>query len=966
VDGSAFVDAKDFEDLRSSMTKTGFEEDAQMPIFQAIAAVLHLGNVKIEGDTDSAKVSPDSAAPMAKACELLGLDPKVLSDALVHQRTAKYTKNLGSKDALSQRDVVAKAVYTRVFHSVVDGINERLQRQGAQAGGRGDVATLGLLDIFGFEDMPVNGLEQMYINLTNERIQYLFNNMMFERELAAYRREGVEAAFETPPSNLPCVELFTSKTPPGVVKLLADQVNVNGKDGTYLVNLLNGKLKESAYYTVCVPKMMTEVMKAKRAKWPNVPTLRYDECFQVKHYAGEVLYTVRDFLAKSKDSLLPHLAEVLQGSSKPYVKELFAREAESGKLTIGEKFTRQLEALAAVLEQGGNLFVRCIKPNPKMIPGLVSRSLVLEQLICGGVVAALEMRKYGFPDRTAYLSFVNEFWILDFGIEKKKTVPPRRHAEDLLRTFVGEPGQQYAFGDTKLFLRGGVLATLRALVAFRTYRFAIMVQRKWRLKKHKAFIHAIGMSRQKLLAAVESANTRGLAQVPEVAEASTRASGAVEGVWKALEEARERHAADTPRTGTPKIAADLAAFAKDEPRLRELVEKLEAAISRVAGRKAKWQELLAKKTAQAMKETQGLLERVGQMEAGCRASGAGEGLPEHVACVEACQLARERLDALCRTDLPRLGAEGPQGMDLSRDPGESEDPCPQARELLAQASELVRAAGEASQALGKVRFKFDQEASGLLQTRAEALRRLEALQEQTKKAILEGMDGVGEALQASWEQEEHVQELQKAAQDPEGFRKAVEDFENSVMVAEKVVLKAQQFREALQREEERQLREAFQSLPQHEPLHAAGEALLSALVAAEEELGQRDAEDEAGAKLRAKLTLLASELRSLGLEETDESQPFYSNRAASTSWRDWDISCTHELGSDASSYLPLARLLDREVSNSIRLAVDGLNSGLLKCDEGFCIVFSASRQSYFLLYQFSKKATVFSLFQIAE
>lgn len=37
--------------------------------------------------------------------------------------------------------------------------------------------------------MPINGFEQLFINLTNEWIQNLFNHVMFQRELETYREE---------------------------------------------------------------------------------------------------------------------------------------------------------------------------------------------------------------------------------------------------------------------------------------------------------------------------------------------------------------------------------------------------------------------------------------------------------------------------------------------------------------------------------------------------------------------------------------------------------------------------------------------------------------------------------------------------------------------------------------------------------------------------------------------------------
>jgi hypothetical protein len=55
----------------------------------------------------------------------------------------------------------------------------------------GQVSSIGILDIAGFESFDVNGLEQLFINLSNENLQQHFNSCVFKQELSVYQAEGV-------------------------------------------------------------------------------------------------------------------------------------------------------------------------------------------------------------------------------------------------------------------------------------------------------------------------------------------------------------------------------------------------------------------------------------------------------------------------------------------------------------------------------------------------------------------------------------------------------------------------------------------------------------------------------------------------------------------------------------------------------------------------------------------------------
>ena len=52
--------------------------------------------------------------------------------------------------------------------------------------------SISILDISGFENLETNGFEQLFINITNEKIQQYYQGQIFERENQDYIHEGVD------------------------------------------------------------------------------------------------------------------------------------------------------------------------------------------------------------------------------------------------------------------------------------------------------------------------------------------------------------------------------------------------------------------------------------------------------------------------------------------------------------------------------------------------------------------------------------------------------------------------------------------------------------------------------------------------------------------------------------------------------------------------------------------------------
>jgi len=68
----------------------------------------------------------------------------------------------------------------------------------------------------------------------------------------------------------------------------------------------------------------------------------------------------------------------------------------------------------------------------------------------------------------------------------------------------------------------------------------------------------------------------------------------------------------------------------------------------------------------------------------------------------------------------------------------------------------------------------------------------------------------------------------------------------------------------------------------------------------------------------------------------------------------WNLQCTRSLGSSVDAFGNRFQLLDEDTFPSVSYAVEALNTGVIDCPAGFCIVFSKKQDSYFLVYRQDK------------
>ena len=132
--------------------------------------------------------------------------------------------------------------------------------------------------------------------------------------------------------------------------------------------------------------------------------------FGIRHYAGTVVYDTAGFLERNRDSLSADLEALIEGSGHCLLPGLAERlqqgrsgqgpgregpSKRKGSRSVGMRFQKQLSGLIQRLESTSLNFIRCIKPNQKLEPGLMEDTFVMNQMRYCGVVAAVELTREG-------------------------------------------------------------------------------------------------------------------------------------------------------------------------------------------------------------------------------------------------------------------------------------------------------------------------------------------------------------------------------------------------------------------------------------------------------------------------------------------------------------------------------------------------------------------------------------------
>ena len=267
----------------------------------------------------------------------------------IRAQVESFTVHLDVDKATHTRDGLAKGIFGALFEWSVAFINEQLRGSGGEAGS--ELPFIGLLDIFGFESFATNSFEQLLINFANEKLQATFNKHVFAAEQQLYAQEGIAWREVTWPDNSACLALIAQKAVTG-------GAGAGGFTGGASVNAsatppgLLHLVDEMCRLPKCTDLDLNARFHDTHATHPHFgrPEKRsmLNHAFKVRHYAGEVTYSVAGFLAKNNDTLSAELSKLCAASACSVLGAAFsAREEKRGGETAAREAAKTDTRLTA-------------------------------------------------------------------------------------------------------------------------------------------------------------------------------------------------------------------------------------------------------------------------------------------------------------------------------------------------------------------------------------------------------------------------------------------------------------------------------------------------------------------------------------------------------------------------------------------------------------------------------------------
>eukprot|EP00392_Amoebophrya_sp_AT5.2_P000357 g357.t1 len=506
-----------------------------------VQGVQLLGEVAFEvGDNDSLRVADaDHEGLLERAAGLLSPPPggheierscegpffqenfRLLEDALLRRELRDAgvktrggpgdatTSSIKSSRSLLQAEqcltALRKRLYAELFDLVVARVNQKLNERNNPEDGPpapappSQTKMVGILDIYGFEQLQTNSLEQLCINLANERLQLFFEQNFLKSERELYRKEGLleealpEACSGTGVGDVGIATGATAATLENPTVLEIHRVFAVLDD--HLSQKRKGIKTSDARFVkdvLAAAGNCTSEVKGSAAPYHD------GSFFAISHYAGRVLYDADQWLEKNTGEIAPELEPVLERCAirveevqattegpkrdpKAKAKSL-SRPAQHAaastvspkKLSLTKKYREDLAGLLRLLSSCSAQYVRCFKPNANQEPDSWDQDLMQLQLRQSGTFELVALMRKGWQFRCLYKDVLKQVHALfarrkEDGAADKSTTSwtekyePRLLVEALMH-FLDIP--VYRLGVSRLFLKqdvGEVFAKLGAV-----------------------------------------------------------------------------------------------------------------------------------------------------------------------------------------------------------------------------------------------------------------------------------------------------------------------------------------------------------------------------------------------------------------------------------------------------------------------------------------------------------------------
>ncbi|ETM48822.1 hypothetical protein L914_06697 [Phytophthora nicotianae] len=448
-------DVERWQQVIDGLDELNVSPDEQKTIFKVLSAVLWLGNIELDYREVSGKLVMSSTGALnapQKVVELLELgsveklERMLMTKSVSLQSTSETFEVTLEKGQVNHvRDTLARLLYQLAFNYVVFVMNEATKMSALSTDGNKHqmdsnasapeaVSLLKIVDVFGFEDLTHNSLDQLCINYLSEK-------------LYAREEQVIAVAYSSRP-HLTARDsekdvLFIYEHPLGVfasleeLTILHQSENMNAQQEEKRNKLFVRNIYDRN--SSRLPEPPRVLSNAKR----HTPVLLNVLPFVIPHTRGNVIYDANDFVKKNSDfvyanllvglktSNSSHFCRMLNESSQlgwsPNTNRSMLGSAESrlsGTKSFVGQFRSHVNVLTSQDDKNMPFYFHCIRPNAKKQPSLVNNDLVEQQCRSQRLIRQMEICRnssssYSAIDiskstlLTRYGSLLREPYILD-------------------------------------------------------------------------------------------------------------------------------------------------------------------------------------------------------------------------------------------------------------------------------------------------------------------------------------------------------------------------------------------------------------------------------------------------------------------------------------------------------------------------------------------------------------------------
>ncbi|XP_035378854.1 unconventional myosin-XVI isoform X2 [Electrophorus electricus] len=497
--------------LKQALCALEFRKPEVENLFVVLSALLHLGDLRFTTLTDADAALVSDLQLLEKVADMLQVDPGDLACALTSDVqyfkgdviTRRHTVEMSNY----QRDLLAKALYGRLFSFLVNTINGCLQ--GPEENPGDPDLEISILDIFGFEKFQKSSFEQLCINMVSERIHQYTTDVLFQQEQQECLQEAVAMETRCAPADQPAALDYFYQKPHSLLCVLDEESQSLRPSELSLYVRLQGQLDS----TPADPVTLTT-----KDGNGNPPPEDHGPVFSITHYAGRMSYDLTGSLDKNRDTLPQNILFVLKSSDNILIHQLFRvrltqtgtlgpeiqhrrlsahtprgpgllrpgvachahndqkhlefskffkkkgassflqRLERSGPVTLATQLRNSLSEISRKLRTCTAHFVQCVRPNAGGRPDVLDSALVSAQLQYVGVLEMVHAIRYGYPVRLPFDDFLSRYReLVDTMLTDQRTMSPEQRtlsSEQRCRRLLQVCKiQGWQIGTSKVFLR---------------------------------------------------------------------------------------------------------------------------------------------------------------------------------------------------------------------------------------------------------------------------------------------------------------------------------------------------------------------------------------------------------------------------------------------------------------------------------------------------------------------------------